>query len=397
MMTHFIQSYPRKVLRLFIITLGLSLNPCLQSPAHATDDWKYEAEWDQRFQSESNPLMLTQKQEALFGLITIPQFSILNKTPTSQFIAKTTLNKSIFNQSHFDSTDAHTNISANTSLEHWEAGINLQSDYDTTRTSELSTLNTNTVESVRHIGHLLSAKLAYTPNLPNQLSLDSSIQESRYSNPLFSDYHAFSLSPSFQHHINAVNTAKISFLIKHYQSNGTQASTAETLGPSIGWTTLLSPTLTANVLVGLQEYTQSTNANSTSSRQLESAYTADLSYKENNDLMILNTSRAAQPFINGNTLYLNTLGFVETHTINPRLSTKIALNYQFSGNNETSATNLKSLKNAMIAMSYHATNKVDITCSYQYREQTLSNIIGSQRDSLFFISLNYHSKVESGP
>jgi opacity protein-like surface antigen len=373
------------------VLAGVALGVCLLwgGDILAGDNWAFEPSITQNVSWETNPLMLPGSHSTLFGSTTIPQLKISDNSPTTQINALASVNENIFNESDFNSTDLHANISIDKKLQQWEAGFIEASDYDTTRTSEISTLNINTVGSIRHFGNTFTPTISFSPTSVEKISLSGSYAVSRYDSNLFTDYHILSVTPSFQYNYNPRNTAIISFQAQRFETDTAMDATVDSIAPTLGWTATLTPAWTAKATAGYEGYRQRGDAIPSQQWKWKPVFSADLTYTGPLDTFSFDASRALQPYGNGTEFFLNTISLAENHAITPLFSANVNGSYEFAGNSNQAATNLRSLITANAGLSYHATPKLDITSSYQYRDQTLTNVSGNQNDNLFIIGLVY--------
>jgi hypothetical protein len=363
--------------------------------ATADDNWSYNPSISQNFSYDSNPLLLSGEHQAVYGSVTAPKLTIMDSTPTTQLIAGLTLDENLFNLSSFDSTDAHTNISLDEKLEQWEVGFTQATDYDTTRTSEISTFNQNTEGSIRHLGNSISPEISFSPSELDKISLTGSATDSHYDSSIYTDYHTLSLTPSYQYNFTPSDIGSISVQTQRYQTDSNISSKVDSVAPYVGWTKILTPTLTAKATVGLEEYHEQIQDVADNSWKLQTIYSAEIDYKGELDTLALSGTRALQPYENGTEYFLNTISLSDNHTLNTLFSGNIAASYQFASNNDQASTNLKSYVNATAGIAYHVTDKFDITSSYQYRDQELTNVPGSQSDNVFLLGLVYRPKLDN--
>jgi hypothetical protein len=373
------------------ITAGICL--LSSSVAYAADNWEFQPSIKEAMSWESNPQMLSGSHQSLFGSVTTPQLTITDNTPTTKLNAQATINEGVFNHSNFNSTDLHSNINLGKKMERWEAGIGEQTDYDTTRTSELTTLNVNTTGSVRHLSNTVSPTISFSPSILDKISLGGSYLESRYDSSLFVNYHIISLNPSYQYNITPVDTVTLLTQVQRYQTDTSVSTNTDSFAPSLGWTRTITPSLTAKANVGVEAFRQGGDNIPTTAWSKKPIYSANLSYKEDTDTLSLDLSRALQPYVNGTELFLNSISLSDTHNFNTLFSSNLSASYQFSNNSAQGASSLKSLISTTAGVTYHATGTIDIATSYQYREQTLNNISGNQNDHIILFSLAYHPQT----
>lgn len=360
----------------------------LAGASNAEDNWSILPSIKQDMYWQTNPLLLSTGHKTLYGSVTTPQLMVVDNTPTIKFDAKLSLNENIFNISGFDSTDLHSKIDFDKKLERWEAGFTEQSDYDTTRTSEITTFNNNTLGSIRHLGNSVSPMIAFTPTATDKLSLIGNFTKSQYYSAGFSDYHIYGVTPQYEYSYNQLNKISLSVQMQRYETDSGPDATVDSIGPMLGWTAILTPNWTAKVAAGAQTYRQQSSATTTANQdwKWQGIFTADLSHKSEQDTLDLSAVRALQPYANGTEYFLNTLSLSDAHDINKLFSTTVNASYQFADSNHQ-GNNLKALISAGAGLAYHATPNFDVTASYAFRDQELTNIPGNQNDHLVTVGL----------
>jgi hypothetical protein len=337
---------------------------------------------------DSNPLMLAHNAEPLFGSSTVPHLVFTDETPTSRLNADVSVGENIFNQSTFDSTDFHGNFGLSHRIERWEASLKEKTDYDTTRTSELTTFGEN-AGSIRHLGLLIAPGLAFKPTSLDKLTVDGSASASRYDGPSFTDYDVFTLTPSWMHNFTPLHAGLLSFRAQRYQTESGPGLTVDSAAPMLGWAASFTPRWSGKFTVGLQASQQSGAGVADESLQWNYVYSADLSYKGEQDFMNFIATRAQQPYGNGTELLLTTFSIKEDHALNPKLSMTALLSYQYSQSTAESGSNLKSLLKANPGLAYHVTDNLDILTAYQYKYESLTGADEVAKGSSVTLGLKY--------
>ncbi|MDP9128212.1 MAG: outer membrane beta-barrel protein [Pseudomonadota bacterium] len=341
---------------------------------------------------ETNPLMVTKGATTLYGSTTSPQLILQDDTPTTQLDLNALVNENLFNESNFDSTDLHVKAGLNKQMQRWGAGIQGATDYDTTRTSELTTYGTN-VAPVRHLGVSLTPQTTFAPTAVDKLSLAATAAMSTYQSSVFTDYETFSVNPTYTHTFDPLNSGNISLQAQRYQTTKGPSNKTDSVGPTVGWVGILTPRLTAKANVGVQESRQSGANVTSSSWTLNYIFSGDISFKGQQDVADLNASRAQYPFGNGSEALLTTVALTDIHQLNARLALNVGLSYQ-TGEYQASANgDLKSLLSANSGLTYHATDHVDVTATYQYRYETLNGVSGNAQDNAVTLGVSYHPKA----
>ncbi len=345
---------------------------------------------------QSNPLLQIGSHKSLYGSVTTPELLVNDKTPTSLLGADVSLVQNLFNQSSFNSTDLHDKINLNTQTQRWSAGVQEQTDYDTTRTSELFPAGANGVildEPVRHTGMSVSPNIAFSPETTDRYALNGSFSASTYDNSIFSNYQTYSVAPSYTHSFDPLNSGTISLQAQRYQTTTGAHLTDDTIGPTIGWNGILTPRLTAKATFGLQEERQYGSGTSSQPWTLQYDFTGDLIFKGEQDKTDLAASRTNYPFASGVEALLTSVSINETHDLNQNFSLNFLGSYQTASYQASATGNLDDLATVGGGLTYHATDRLDVAASYQYRYETLTNLSANAQDHTVTLGLVYHPRA----
>jgi len=344
------------------------------------------ASWD------SNPLMIVHDAKGLYGSSLTPTLDVTDKTPTAQVAAEASVTDNRFNQSNFDSTDPHAKITLARQFELWETGLTGTVDYDTARTSELTTLGLNT-GSVRHTGYSLTPDVAYNLTGLDKLVLSGSYAKSAYDSPLLTNYEIFTLTPTYTHKCTELTQGVLSLQAQRYQSLAAPNARVDSLGPSVGFVASLTPRLTAQLSGGAQASQQSADDLAAQQWQWSAIYAGDLSYKGDQDVTSLSATRANQPYANGTESLLTSLSARESHKLNPMLSLDLNASYQFADQPPDSESNLKALWDGSAGFSYAITERWAATASDEYRYETLTDGSGTAKENIAKIGLTFRPDI----
>ena len=338
---------------------------------------------------DSNPLMLTQGAKSLYGSVTSPELIFTANTPTVKINADTTVNENVFNQTGFNSTDAHSVAGIEKKGAVWSFGIKERTDYDTTRTSELSNFGIN-ILPIRHLGIQISPEISYTPTATHKFSLDSSVQRSVYDSSRYSDYDIVSVTPGYTHAFDERNSAIFTLQAQRYTTTTGAANRVDTVGPSVGWTSTLSPRLTAKVNVGVQA-TRGHNATTpVKPWKMDLTFSTDVLFKTQQDVATLSAGRAEHPFGNGTESLLTSFSLSDVHALNTRFAVNAGLNYQSASYPEPSPGSLKSQYGGNTGLTFHATDTLDIAATYQYRHESLVDVSEAAHNHTGGLTIVYH-------
>jgi hypothetical protein len=340
---------------------------------------------------ESNPLMLLHNATPLYGSITSPELIFTDKTPTIGLTADTVVNENLFSQSSFDSTDVHENVNfTDQAAPRWNLGMQGKVDYDTTRTSELGTFSLNqTTASVRHLGLLAAPQVSFSPTQVDKYTLAGSAAISRYDNSSFIDYELFSIDPSYSHNFDPLNAGIFGVQVQRYQTTSGPQTIVDAISPSVGWTTTLTPRMTARASVGPQFSRQYGSGTVSKPWSLSYNFAGDLSYKGIQDVTELSASRNQYPFGNGTEALATIFSAKETHAINANFSFNAGGAYQTDTYQTSSPFSLDTLLTGNTGLTYHATERIDVTAAYRYRYETFTSTSGAAQDHAVTLGIAY--------
>lgn len=371
--------------------LGMAAAISSVTELHAADDnWVYQPSISQQFTVNTNPLMRTNNPQTLYGSVTTPQLKITNYTPTSSFDTTLSASQRIYNQPSFNSTDANASANYTQKMQRWGLALHANADYDTTLSSEISTLNTPERGSARHLGGSVSPELSYELSGRDKIAIAGSYLESTYDSSLYTDYHIATISPSYSYNYNQLNTFTLSAPMQRYQTDDARESKLDSITPTLGWLGNLTPTLTARATIGARHYRQDLGILPESGWKWKGTYSANITYKGQNDRVSFDNSKDLQPFANGTESFLNSFVLSNEHKFNDLFSSNVGASYRYAPKSDAYTNALRSLASANVGLTYHPLETLDIGTSYQYREQKLSNVPGDQNDNLFMLNLVYH-------
>ena len=380
--------------RLSVLVAGVAISSggmlhADEQPVPATPMPGVEVKGSETLSWDSNPLMLANGAKSLFGSTTSPVLILHGDTPVVHFSSDSLVSENIFNLSDFNSTDFHENLKLNKQLQEWGAAIQGKFDYDTTRTSEITTYNLN-LPYVRHTGFSVAPDISYNFTTIDKLILAGSFARSTYNNA-FVDYDIFALNPSYEHNFDPMSKGVFTLQAQRYQTIGAEQSKVDSIGPTIGWVSILTPRLTAKADAGVQKSMQNATATSPSSSAWNYIFDADLSFKGQQDTADLLASRSQYPFGNGTETLLTAFSLSDVHALNPSIALNFSGNYQFAKQPPgATGVNLDAEFGGIAGLIYHAFEHWDMTAHYQYKNETLTGISGMIQDHTILLGLTYH-------
>jgi hypothetical protein len=341
---------------------------------------------------DSNPLLQPTHGETVWGSITSPEAIITDKTPTTTLLSDTIFTSNNFNRSSFSSNDVHSKLGVNDQIERWGFGLQGNVDYDTTRTSELASYNLVTTPA-RHLGGLIAPQVSYNFLPTDKLNMVGSYATSSYNNSIFTDYSIATVTPTYSHDFDPLNTGLLSLQAQRYRATSGPSNTVDTIGPSIGWQRKITPRLTGAATVGIQETRQSAANGANLPWKTQYAFSGNLNYKGEQDLLVFNVSRNQYPFGNGTEAFLTQFSVNDTHALNKRLSVGAGAGYQTADYQSNAYGSLKSLATGTANTTYHITEHWDVGANYQYRYENLVNVPQHAQEHVALITLSWHPQA----
>ena len=340
----------------------------------------------------SNPLLIVGGAPSLMGSTTSPELLFKRTTPLSQINIDTKIDENVFNQKAFDSTDLHLSADLSKRNARWTAGLQERTDYDTTRTSELTNYGFSGFVA-RHMGLSLTPQVSFNPTAVDSFALTGSAALSQYDNAAFINYANYTATPSYTHRFDQQNAGIILVQAQHYQTMRADPVDVDSVGPSIGWQTTFSPRITANASVGAQASRQYGLGTQGSPWAWSYIFAGGLAFTGTQDILNLKTQRAQFPYGNGTEALQTSFSFNESHALNSKISLNCGANYATSSYQVATIGNLKELMGGSLGVAYHATEQLDFTTAYLYRHETLTNIVETAQDHAITVNLAYRPNM----
>lgn len=343
----------------------------------------------------SNPLLATSNAKALYGSTTAPELIVMDKTDTKEITLDQLVDQNFFNDPNFNSTDFHSKNKFMAKNQRWTAGIAGGIDYDTTRTSEISVFGSQ-IRPVRHFGYSATPQMTFNVNPTDVFGLSGNVSGSTYhgaTSASFTDYNVYSVTPSYTHNFDPLNAGIFQVKAQRYQAAEGPKNISNTVTPTIGWIGELTPRFKAQANVGAQLTKQDAAGTASKPWSTDLSFSGDLTFTGEQDKTDLTFSRQATPFGNGTDSLLTSVALKENHRLNERFTLNASASYQFAEYQTTTPSNFDSLASAGGGLTYSATEHVDITGSYLYRYETLTNISKSPDDHSVNLQVVYHPEA----
>jgi len=347
------------------------------------DTLSVKATVSQILQYESNPLLQREGAVGVMGAITTPNLKINSDTDASHLDLESYINNNEYDREHFSSTDLHSRLHANSRGATWQFSLTGGVDYDTTLTSEQLTTGLN-IAGIRHTGLSLSPTLGYAVSPVDVVAITPSYMSSFYEDKtVFTNIQVLGITPSWSHAFDAANTGTVTVQESQFKTLSGAATSIDTQSLMVGWNHQFTPAIAGTSSVGVQrstwEFAPSSGQTNTSSTDY--AFAFGLTYTGEQDTLSFNATRTPNPL--GSGLQAQTTAFTlsERHQVTPRLELDFTGSYQMSDYPDSVTSGSQSVQKSHATVSpsiiYHATDEVDLSLAYRYRQQQSEKLSGN--------------------
>ncbi len=362
----------------------------LQNSANMPAGFSVETNISQTFSYDSNPLRLTNGATAIYGSTTSPELIVRSKTPTSVAQSDLRVDANAFDHSAYDSADVHEKLLLGRQNERWDAHLDANFDYDTTRTSELNNYDIN-LPRVHSTRFGAAPQVSYHFNENNSALLYASAIAVSYDNRAYTDYNFYQASPGIEHRFDPQNTGNFTMNVQRYETAEGPDSASNSYGPSLGWTSLLTPRMTLHASAGALN-SISTGANKSTSSDntsLDYVFSGDLAYTGTVDSFDALARRAHEPFGNGTETLLDTFSLTGKHALNEKLALTGEAKYQIADYpDEQPRINLDHGYVVGTGLTYKVMDDVDLSANYKYLNQSLTAATGTVEEHVVMLGFN---------
>ncbi len=342
---------------------------------------------------DTNPLMRVDGVEEIYGSTTTPKLELVRQTPESELSLTTWLDHNIFDQDEFNSTDFHGKTRLATQTQRLVVALDAAADYDTTRTSEVSNLDSSIVAS-RHLGYNFAPSVKYSLSPISSVGLSGKYQKSEYEAADKTDYHVYSLSPSYQRNITERYIGVISANMRRYETDGDTDHVVDSIGPSIGVIANINENWSGNLYVGEEARREEVNGSVTQDWKLSNVFSGGLTFKGEQDEVRMVATRAQQSYSNGTDYLLTTFRLNAARRINQLFSVNLEGSYQFGDAQQSTDNRLDSLYSGQAGLTYHMTESLGVSTSYSYKHETFTVRDGAAERNVVRVGLTYSPRFE---
>jgi hypothetical protein len=342
----------------------------------------------QTFTYDSNPLRLTNGEDALFGSTTSPKLTLRWKTPRSIIESESRMDMNVFDDSDYDSLDLNQKLLLSRNNERWTASLRGLLNYDTTRVSEVTNFSIN-LPKVRSQKLSATPEISYKASQRSRFVLSGSASTLEYDSNRFTDYNTYSISPSYELKFDPRNTGTITLNGQRYETASGTDSASDSYGPTLGWTHVVNPQLTLRASAGGLSNHKTGAGAGTDRHSWNYVFSGGVIYKGDQDVFDFTATRAREPFGNGTETLLDTFAINERHALNPLVTLKANAKYQQANYETLPGINLDYSYGAGAGLAYRITPKAELSADYRYRQEQLTTISNAIDQHVVLLSLTY--------
>ncbi len=321
---------------------------------------------------DSNPLMRARNASAIIGTETTASLGYNKETRRTAIKSGVSVTRNQFNDSKFSSTDISGFTGLKLDRKRWQISLDAEGNYDTTRTSELTTFDLD-IDSTRRAAYSITPSISYNISPRSFIALSGGWNEMRYDDNSLTDYRTYSMTPAFAHNISSKQQVQFSWLFNRYQSIDNTSQRVNTTGPSVSWTYVFRPYLSVKLSGSLLKTKYLGYATTTEQDDYTPTYAAVMNYTGNNHDLELSVIKSRQPYANGTESYLTTFAVQDRYMINQNVSLNFGAQYQDAKQPPVSTNDLETAWNVSAGAAYKVSRNWDLTASYKHKEETLTN------------------------
>ncbi len=376
-------NHKKNLLLLFVFTVAVLY--AISNTANAENS-KFISSFKEVAIYSSNPLMRRDNVFSIIGTETIAALNYNNETTRTALKSKLFVTRNQFNNSKFSSTDASGFTGLRLDRNRWKVAVKTKIDYDTVRTSEITTFNFD-INSTRKISYSVEPSISYDLSQRNFVTVSGSYNNKRYEDNSLTDYHTYSITSSFSHNMSLTQLIQLSLLFNQYKSLDNSKQHVNTAGSSISWSYAFKPYLSIKLSGSLLKTKYFGYTNSKQQNSYTPTYEAILNYTGKNQYTSLSIIKSRQPYANGTESYLTTLAMQNRYALSKNMTLNLEAQYQDAKQPPISGDNLETAWNISTGTSYKFSRNWDLTTSYKHKEETLTNDNNAARQDVIRIGL----------
>ena len=352
------------IMATFVLSAGAS-----QALAQAAPVWETKVALSEDGSYDSNPLMRGQDREGLYGSQTAVRLSHRTVSERSALQFEGEAGQGLYDDSSFNETDLHGKVDIKRKTQRTSVALTASGDEDTTRTGELIDLGLATT-NVRRRSFSVSPEAGYALSPLDKVGLEAAYANTTYDNDIYTDYHLFSLLPSYTRALSLQDDGVLSCGFRRYQSDEGTDKTNDSITPMTGFRHRFSEKWSLQAGVGFQFSREETNGIETQAWTDQAVYLMKAFYTGEQDTFALEAQRKQQSFANSDDELVSVLALSGSLAVDNALSFKASTSYQFLDSvNGTSSSSFKNMIGGTVGMAYGLSPHAALSASYGYKRE----------------------------
>lgn len=336
----------------------------------------------------SNPLMLRDDIRGIYGTEGRAFIGLQRDMLTSKVKGDFSAVANRYDQVNFDSTDFYAKVIMEKSFQGMLLSLTSSYDYDTTRSSELTTFGRE-VGTGRRKSYTAQPSFVFQATPRTMIGLSGRWQETFYESESLSNYRIASLSPVMSHNLTPLQVATLSFQAQRYTLIDSVDQYIDSFGPSIAWSYNFHPIWALNLSTGYLASRIHGYTGVADQWERNFIYGISLKYSKLQHNSILSANRSLQPYANGTESYLTTFEMRNQYKLNPNLDLELKGNYQFAEDPPETTDNLEKAWSGSAALNYKIGMNWVASASYKHRSEDLANQDKSAEQQIVRVGISY--------
>jgi hypothetical protein len=355
------------------------------------DDITLQPKGTEFVEVDNNPLLLSKGARTAIGSVSSPEATINDDTATTHLDLDSRVDVNEYNLQGFSSVDDHEAFHSLYKGEVIQAGLNGGYDYDTTRTSELTTSGIN-IAGIRHSALNFAPQAALNLSAADTLALSGSYNRTQYGDTArYTNYDYETLTPAYQHNFDPLNLGTVALQATRFTTTIGPSVTIETVGPQFMWTRKFSERLTGTAGLGYQATINSLPAGLPNAGAVTWDYNFnfEVKYTGLQDTFDFTATRQPAPNGSGTETLTSAVNLDWLHAITTRISVEMAGTYQSSAYTTRAVGTQSDYLSLSPTLHYHLTEELDLSAQYRYRRSESTSAGTSASSNAALIHLTY--------
>lgn len=336
----------------------------------------------------SNPLMRRSDIRSIYGAETRTYIGYQGESSTSKLKTDVTAVENRYDDADFNSRDFYAKLMLEKIFQRTIFSLSGSYDYDTTRSSELTTFG-------REVGTGRRKYFGFEPTLAFQvtprttLGLGGKWQETRYESDTLNNFKVTSLASVLSHNLTPLQIATLSLQGQRYALLDNSEQYIDNLGPTLSWSYNFQPKWTLSLSAGYLGSRINGFTNENTSWEYSPTYGVSLRHEGVRSSSVYSANRTFQPYTNGTETYLTNFEISERYKINPTFDLELKGNYIFAEDVPKTTDNLEKAWGGTASINYKIGINWVANLSYKYRSEDVANQDETADQQIIRVGISY--------